>query len=93
LMLLSAAKTWTFRPALRDGRPVKFRLRITVPSTNPWPFRCARVHPGAIAHPIAAFGRRTTRPPGSSSRQRTGHGRLSASRLGRGLVILQQRRI
>jgi hypothetical protein len=35
LMLLSAAKTWTFRPALRDGRPVKFRLRITVPSTLP----------------------------------------------------------
>ena len=35
VMLLSAAKTWTFRPALRDGRPVKFRLRITVPSTLP----------------------------------------------------------
>jgi outer membrane biosynthesis protein TonB len=35
LMLLSAAKTWTFRPALRDGRPVKFRLRVNVPSTLP----------------------------------------------------------
>lgn len=35
MMLLSAAKTWTFRPALRDGRPVTFRMRIKVPSTLP----------------------------------------------------------
>jgi outer membrane biosynthesis protein TonB len=35
LMLLSAAKTWTFRPALREGRPVKYRLRINLPTTNP----------------------------------------------------------
>jgi len=39
VMLLSAAKTWTFRPALRAGRPVKFRLRIKVPSTVPEPAR------------------------------------------------------
>jgi hypothetical protein len=35
MMLLSAAKTWTFRPALRDGRAVKFRLQVKVPSTLP----------------------------------------------------------
>lgn len=35
LMLLSAAKAWTFRPALRDGRPVKFRLRVKVPASAP----------------------------------------------------------
>jgi hypothetical protein len=34
LMLLSAAKTWMFRPALRDGRPVKYRLRVDVPATT-----------------------------------------------------------
>ena len=35
MMLLSAAKTWMFRPALRDGRPVKYRLRVDVPATLP----------------------------------------------------------
>ena len=35
MMLLSAAKTWKFRPAVRDGRPVKYRLRINVPATLP----------------------------------------------------------
>jgi hypothetical protein len=29
-MLVSAAKTWRFRPALRDGRPVKYRLRVGI---------------------------------------------------------------
>ena len=35
MMLLSAAKTWKFRPAVRDGRPVKYRLRVNVPATLP----------------------------------------------------------
>jgi hypothetical protein len=35
MMLLSAAKAWTFRPALREGRPVKYRLRVIVPSSVP----------------------------------------------------------
>jgi hypothetical protein len=29
-MLVAAAKTWQFRPAMRDGRPVRFRTRIRV---------------------------------------------------------------
>ena len=29
-MLVAAAKTWQFRPATRDGRPVRFRTRIRV---------------------------------------------------------------
>jgi hypothetical protein len=33
-MLLSAAKTWTFRPALNDGRPVKYRLLLDVMVTR-----------------------------------------------------------
>jgi hypothetical protein len=34
-MLLSAAKTWKFRPALNDGRPVKYRLLLEVTTTRP----------------------------------------------------------
>lgn len=30
LMLLSAAKAWTFAAAVREGRPVKFRLRVVL---------------------------------------------------------------
>ena len=29
-MLVAAAKTWQFQPAMRDGRPVRFRTRIRV---------------------------------------------------------------
>ena len=29
-MLVAAAKTWQFRPATREGRPVRFRTRIRV---------------------------------------------------------------
>jgi TonB family protein len=29
-MLVAAAKTWQFQPATRDGRPVRFRIRIRV---------------------------------------------------------------
>ena len=33
-MIVSAAKAWQFRPALRNGQPVKFRhsVRITLPN-------------------------------------------------------------
>jgi outer membrane biosynthesis protein TonB len=34
-MLLSAAKTWKFRPALNDGRAVKYRLLIDVVTARP----------------------------------------------------------
>ena len=34
-MLLSAAKNWKFRPALNDGRPVKYRLLLDVMTTRP----------------------------------------------------------
>jgi hypothetical protein len=34
-MLLSAAKTWKFRPALNDGRAVKYRLLLDVTPTQP----------------------------------------------------------
>jgi hypothetical protein len=30
-MLVSAAKAWRFRPAVRDGVPVKYVARIAVP--------------------------------------------------------------
>ena len=33
-MLLSAAKTWKFKPALNDGRPVKYRLLLDVMTTQ-----------------------------------------------------------
>jgi len=29
-MLVSAAKAWSFRPAMRDGRPVPYRMRIRI---------------------------------------------------------------
>jgi len=29
-MLMAAAKAWTFKPAMRDGRPVRYRLRIAI---------------------------------------------------------------
>lgn len=29
-MLVSAAKAWLFQPALRDGRPVRYRLRVQI---------------------------------------------------------------
>ena len=29
MMLLSNAKTWTFNPALKDGRPVRSRLVLS----------------------------------------------------------------
>jgi hypothetical protein len=33
-MLLSAAKTWNFRPAMSEGRPVKYRLLLDVSTTQ-----------------------------------------------------------
>ena len=33
MMLLSGAKTWRFEPALRDGRPVKYRLLLSWDAT------------------------------------------------------------
>jgi hypothetical protein len=30
LMLVAAAKAWKFRPALFDGRPVKYRMRVAI---------------------------------------------------------------
>jgi hypothetical protein len=29
-MLMAAAKAWTFKPAMRDGHPVRYRLRIAI---------------------------------------------------------------
>jgi TonB family protein len=29
-MLVAAAKTWQFQPAMREGQPVRFRIRIRV---------------------------------------------------------------
>ena len=34
-MLLSAAKNWKFRPAMNNGRPVKYRLRLDIMTTRP----------------------------------------------------------
>ena len=30
-MMLSAMKTWRFQPAMKDGQPVRYRLRLRVP--------------------------------------------------------------
>lgn len=30
-MLVSAAKAWRFRPATRDGKPVRYRVRVPIP--------------------------------------------------------------
>jgi outer membrane biosynthesis protein TonB len=30
-MLVSAVKAWRFHPALKDGKPVKYAMRIAVP--------------------------------------------------------------
>lgn len=35
MSLLSAAKTWKFSPALKDGRPVKYRLEVSWVVTPP----------------------------------------------------------
>ena len=35
MTLLSAAKTWKFHPALKDGRPVKYRLPVSWEVTPP----------------------------------------------------------
>ena len=35
MQLLSAAKTWQFYPALKDGRPVKYRLSLSWVVTPP----------------------------------------------------------
>jgi hypothetical protein len=35
LMLVAAAKAWKFRPALFDGRPVKYRMRVAITLDGP----------------------------------------------------------
>jgi len=35
LMLVAAAKAWKFRPALFDGRPVKYRMRVPITLDGP----------------------------------------------------------
>jgi periplasmic protein TonB len=30
-MMVSAAKAWRFRPAMRDGQPVRYRVRVPIP--------------------------------------------------------------
>jgi hypothetical protein len=42
-LVLSAAKTWTYRPARLDGAPVKYRKRIQI--------TLARNQPGPAAQP------------------------------------------
>jgi hypothetical protein len=34
-MLVAAAKAWKFRPALFDGRPVKYRMRVAITLDGP----------------------------------------------------------
>jgi hypothetical protein len=33
-MLMAAAKAWTFSPAVRNGQPVRYRLRIAIILTD-----------------------------------------------------------
>jgi hypothetical protein len=32
-MSLSAAKTWRFQPAIKDGQPVRYRKTVWLPAT------------------------------------------------------------
>ena len=34
-MLVAAAKAWKFKPAVLDGKPVKYRLRVPVIAPEP----------------------------------------------------------
>jgi hypothetical protein len=29
-MLVAAAKAWKFRPAMKDGRPVRYRMQVRI---------------------------------------------------------------
>jgi hypothetical protein len=35
-MLVAAAKAWTFKPAVRDGRPVKYWIRVPINVAEGW---------------------------------------------------------
>ena len=35
-MLVAAAKAWTFKPAVRDGRPVKYWIRVPINVADGW---------------------------------------------------------